>query len=132
MSDQFKMFSVVWTMGIEAPSAEEAVLHAHALRHDVATVYHVRKDVDNNTLVDDELTLDRGYTSIDVEEITPIAEFISQDVALNIQALLCASWSQPEDDYIIPTFLLKHKPVTYATLVIVDPEGIAIVTQVEV
>jgi hypothetical protein len=125
-------FSIVWTMGIEAPSAEEAVLHAHALRHDVATLYHVRKDIDNNTLVDDELTFNRGYTSIDVEYITPVAEFISQNVARNIQALLCAPWTQPDDDYVIPEFLLKHKPVAYMTVIIVDVEGTAIVTQVEV
>lgn len=122
-------FSVVWTIGVEALDTVDAAKRARALMLDpnnVATCFHVIQVVDMDSLADSELH-DRGYECIDLETVDlPMSQ---GEIKANLQNLLCAKWSQPEqDDYVIPSFLLKRQPETFMEVVIVDPNGIAVVT----
>lgn len=65
-------YSVIWTIGIDAPNPELAAVNALDAQRDhnsIATVFHVRQDVDSRSLADSELQ-DRGYKSIDLETAT--------------------------------------------------------------
>ena len=101
-------YSVVWTINIEAPNAEKAAQRALEIQRNpesIATIFHVCEDVDSQTMDDGEL-IDRGYQSIDVEEIQ------QQEVSQRLQAMLCARWNKP-----------AAETISGVHVMVVDPDG---------
>lgn len=128
MTQEFKTFSVVWTLNVDAPNAEEAARHAQEIQRKPdswATFFHVKEDLSFH-LTDTMLQERYGYECIDLDTVAANAP---EEVGARVQRLLCSPWSveQPAERE-IPAFLLKHQPETYMEIVIVDPQGVAVIT----
>ena len=146
MAEELKSFHVVWTFDIDAANALDAARHAREIQlkpDSWATFFQVKPSIGSGKVVSDATLQDKyGYESIDLEEQAQREALAraeieaaieqNQDISERLQQLLCASWAHPEDDYVIPAFLLRHAPKTYALVIIVDQEGVAVITHREI
>jgi len=139
MAEEIKSFHVVWTLDIDAANALDAARHAREIQSKPdswATFFQVKPSIGSGKVVSDAMLQDKyGYESIDLEEQAQreaLAGEQNQDMSARLQQLLCASWVRPEDDYVIPAFLLRHAPKTYTVVILVDPKGIAVITHREI